>query len=45
VFNALNDETYLIYNPFFEAGQRVNGINEAQRRFGRRWQVGLRLAF
>jgi hypothetical protein len=45
VFNVLDDETYLIYNPFFEAGQRVNGVNEAQRRFGRRWQVGLRLAF
>jgi hypothetical protein len=45
VFNLLNDDTYLIYNPFFEAGQNVNGINEAQRRFGRRWQVGMRAAF
>lgn len=45
VFNALDDDTYLIYNPFFESGQRLNGINEAQRRFGRRWQLGVRAAF
>jgi hypothetical protein len=45
VFNALDDDTYLIYNPFFESGQRLNGLNEAQRRFGRRWQLGARVAF
>jgi hypothetical protein len=45
LFNALNDGTYQIYNPFFESGQRINGINEAQRRFGRRWQVGLKVSF
>jgi hypothetical protein len=45
VFNALDDDTYLIYNPFFESGQRLNGLNEAQRRFGRRWQLGVRAAF
>ena len=45
VFNALDDDTYIIYNPFFEAGQNINGINEATRRFGRRWQVGVKLAF
>jgi len=45
VFNVLNDGTYQIYNPFFEAGQRVNGVNEAQRRFGRHWQVGMKASF
>jgi outer membrane receptor protein involved in Fe transport len=45
VFNALDDDTYLIYNPFFEAGQQVNGVNEAVRRFGRRWQLGVKAAF
>ena len=45
VFNVLNDGTYQIYNPFFEAGQQINGVNEAQRRFGRRWQVGMKLSF
>ena len=45
MFNALDDDTYIIYNPFFEAGQNINGINEATRRFGRRWQVGVRLAY
>ena len=45
VFNALNDDTYLIYNPFFESGQRINSVNEAVRRFGRRWQLGTRFAF
>jgi hypothetical protein len=45
VFNVLADDTYMIYNPFFEEGKNVNGINEAQRRFGRRWQLGARFAF
>jgi outer membrane receptor protein involved in Fe transport len=45
LFNAMNDDTYIIYNPFFETGQVVNGLNEATRRFGRRWQVGARLSF
>jgi hypothetical protein len=45
VFNVLDDDTYLIYNPFLESGQQINGTNEAQRRFGRRWQLGARAAF
>ena len=45
VFNALDDGTYQIYNPFFEAGQQINGSNEAQRRFGRRWQLGVKAAY
>jgi hypothetical protein len=45
LFNLLDDGTYQIYNPFFQRGVQVNGVNEAQRRFGRRWQVGMKLAF
>jgi hypothetical protein len=45
LFNALNDDTYQVYNPFLGAGQNLNGFNEAQRRFGRRWQLGVKLAF
>ena len=45
IFNLLNDDTYMIYNSFFERGQQLNGVNEAQRRFGRRWQLGARLSF
>ena len=45
VFNVFNDGTYQIYNPFLQAGRQINGVNEAQRRFGRRWQVGMRLSF
>ena len=35
----------LVYSPFSESGQQINGNNEAVRRFGRQWQLGLRLAF
>ncbi len=45
VFNLLDDDTYTIYNTFNEAGQQLNGVNEAYRRFGRRWQIGMRLAY
>ncbi len=45
VFNVFNDGTYLVYNGFTESGQQVNGNNDATRRFGREWQLGLRLAF
>jgi hypothetical protein len=47
VFNALNDGTYQVYNPspFVARGIQVNGRNEAIRRFGRRWQLGAKLAF
>ena len=45
VFNLLDDGTYQIYNPFVERGIQINGRNEAQQRFGRRWQVGMKLAF
>ncbi len=45
VFNLLNDGTYTIYNPFEQRGFRLNGNNDAYRRFGRRFQLGMRLAF
>jgi hypothetical protein len=45
VFNLLDDESYLIYNRDFERGQQLDGTNEAFRRFGRQWQLGMRLAF
>ena len=45
VFNVLNDGTYIVYNTALERGVQVNGANEALRRFGRRWQLGLRFAF
>ncbi len=45
IFNAFNDGTYTVYNTFNETGRQVNGNNEAFRRFGRRWQLGVRLAF
>ena len=45
VFNLLNDGTYIIFNPVTESGHQINGTNEATKRFGRRWQLGLKLAF
>ncbi len=44
-FNLLNDGTYQIYNPGLRSGQQRNGNNESLERFGRQWQLGLRLAF
>jgi hypothetical protein len=38
VFNLLNDDTLII-------DDRVNGLNGGVRRFGRRWQLGMRLGF
>ncbi len=45
VFNALADDTYQVYNTGFERGLQINGTNEAIRRFGREWQLGMKLAF
>ncbi len=45
VFNLLNDGTYQVFSPFAGIGQQVNGNNDATNRFGRQWQLGLRLAF
>ena len=45
IFNLLNDGTYQIYNPNFETGFQVNGINSFQFEFGRSWQLGVKMAF
>ena len=45
VFNLLNEDTYIVYNTFTESGQQINGTNDGGRFFGRRYQVGVRLAF
>jgi len=45
IFNLLNQDTYSVYNTFSKSGQQVNGTNDATRRFGRQYQIGLRLAF
>ena len=45
VFNLLNEDTYSVYNNFTKSGQQINGTNDAMRLFGRRYEVGMRLAF
>ena len=45
VFNLFNDGTVIIYNPFNQTGQQINGRNVDTRRFGRSWQLGFKLAF
>jgi hypothetical protein len=45
IFNLLNDGTYQVFNPNFETGFQINGINNARFEFGRRWQLGMKLAF
>jgi hypothetical protein len=38
VFNLLEDDTYMV-------SRQINGENFAWRRFGRRWQVGMKLSY
>jgi hypothetical protein len=45
IFNLFGENTYTVYNPFTKTGQQVNGTNDAYRRFGRQYQLGMRLAF
>ena len=45
VFNLLNEGTYIIYNAGPGLGAQVNGRNSAYRRFGRRYQLGLKVSF
>ena len=45
IYNLLNDDTYQIYNADFETGFVINGNNSARRFFGRRYQLGMKLAF
>ena len=45
VFNVFNDGTLQIFNPATGTGQQINGNNISVRRFGRRWQLGMKMAF
>ena len=46
IFNLLNEGTYIIYNNDLRYGYQVNGRNDASgSRFGRQFQLGMRLAF
>jgi hypothetical protein len=45
IFNLFNEDTYSVYNNQIKYGQQVNGTNDATRRFGRTYQIGMRLAF
>jgi hypothetical protein len=45
IFNLLNDATYQVFDPLTETGTQINGNNNSVFRFGRRWQLGMRLAF
>jgi hypothetical protein len=45
IFNLFGENTYVVYNTATKTGQQVNGTNDAYRRFGRQYQVGIRLAF
>ena len=45
IFNVLNDGTYIIYNQALKSGRRLNGADEAYRRYGSQFQLGFRLAF
>lgn len=45
IFNLFGENTYIVYNQFLKSGQQINGTNDAYRRFGRQYQLGMRLAF
>jgi hypothetical protein len=45
IFNLLNADTYAVYSRGADSGFVVNGQAFGFRRFGRQYQVGLRLAF
>lgn len=45
VDNLLNDGTYIVYNGQIGYGQQVNGNDDATRRFGRRYEMSMRLQF
>ncbi|HJQ97249.1 MAG TPA: hypothetical protein VJ826_02990, partial [Candidatus Polarisedimenticolaceae bacterium] len=45
IFNLLNMDTYAVYNFQTDSGQIVNGQAISGRRFGRQYQLGVRLAF
>jgi Ca-activated chloride channel family protein len=45
IINLLNDQDYLVYNEARSVGMRIDGVDEAMRRSGRRVQLGVRLQF
>ena len=45
IFNLLNMDTYAVYNNVSNSGQIINGTADSGRRFGRQYQIGVRLAF
>jgi hypothetical protein len=45
IFNLFGEDTYVVYNSFTKAGEQVNGTDDATRRFGRQYEIGMRLAF
>jgi hypothetical protein len=45
VFNLLDDESYLIHTPHLGYGRRWNGHDDATRRYGRRYQMGITVRF
>jgi hypothetical protein len=45
IFNLFGEDTYVVYDSFTKAGEQINGTNDATRRFGRQYEVGMRLAF
>lgn len=45
VKNLLNEGTYIIFTPGINYGRQINGTNDATQRFGRQFELGMRLAF
>ena len=45
IFNLFGEDTYVIYDNFTKVGEQVNGTNDATRRFGRQYEIGMRLSF
>jgi hypothetical protein len=45
MLNVFDDDTYLVFNEARGNGVRIDGVDEAMRRTGRRVQIGIRLSF
>jgi hypothetical protein len=45
IFNLLNSDTYAVYSRGLDSGSVINGRAGGFRRFGRQYQIGVRLAF
>jgi hypothetical protein len=45
IYNLLNGREYAVYDVDSAYGRVVNGVADAERRYGRRVQIGARLAF